>query len=158
MIINRKNTKKVMVGNVQIGNNNNVVIQSMTNTKTSDVDATLKQINELVKNGCELVRVAVLDNDDCLAIKKITSKSPCPIICDIHYNYQFAISAIESGAKKIRINPANIKDESQLHQIVNCAKKHNVAIRIGFNKGSYAKISNSDLIKSVIRYIKKFET
>jgi (E)-4-hydroxy-3-methylbut-2-enyl-diphosphate synthase len=157
MIINRKNTKKVMVGNVQIGNNSHVVIQSMTATKTSDINKTLKEINDLVKNGCDLVRIAVLDKNDCLAIKKIVSKSPCPIIADIHYNHQFAIDAIKFGVAKIRINPANIKDKNQLHEIVECAKKHNVAIRIGLNKGSYNKVSNDSLIKQVVQYVKQFE-
>jgi (E)-4-hydroxy-3-methylbut-2-enyl-diphosphate synthase len=125
-----------MIGHVQIGHDNHVVIQSMTNTKTANVVATLKQINELVKQGCELVRVAILDEQDLNALSKITKKTPCPIIADIHYNYQFAIKAILAGAKKIRINPGNISNKVQLKQIVETAKKHKVAIRIGFNTGS----------------------
>jgi (E)-4-hydroxy-3-methylbut-2-enyl-diphosphate synthase len=157
MITNRKNTHKVMVKNIQIGRTNRVVIQSMTNTKTSNVPKTLKQINELVQLGCQLVRVAVLDNNDCLALKQIVKKSLCPIIADIHYNHQFAIDAINAGVSKIRINPANIPNIKHLQQIVMLAKKHSVAIRLGFNKGSYRKISNDQLINQAIYYIKKLE-
>lgn len=159
MLTVRRNTKRIQIGNIVVGGNNNVVIQSMTNTKTSDVGNTLKQINELIKNGCELVRVAVLDQEDIRALKTIVNQSLCPIIADIHYNYKFAIDAIKSGVSKIRINPININNENYLHAIINCAKQYNVAIRLGFNKGSYTKpISNNNLINQVINYIKKIES
>jgi (E)-4-hydroxy-3-methylbut-2-enyl-diphosphate synthase len=125
-----------MVGHVQIGHSNHVVIQSMTNTKTANIAATLKQINALVKQGCELVRLAILDQQDLNALSTITKKVVCPIIADIHYNYQFAIGAILAGVKKIRINPGNISNKMQLKQIVETAKKYKTAIRIGFNTGS----------------------
>ena len=158
MIITRKNTKKVMVGNIQIGHTNKVVIQSMTNTKTANVSETCRQINELVAQGCEMVRVAVLDAEDCVALKQIVNKLPCPIIADIHYNYRFAIDAIKSGVAKIRINPANIPNLKQLESIVDCAKINNVAIRLGFNKGSYRKINNNALMKQILYYIKTLES
>jgi (E)-4-hydroxy-3-methylbut-2-enyl-diphosphate synthase len=132
----RTQTNKVVVGDVRIGHSNHVVIQSMTNTKTSDVASTLNQIKVLVDLGCALVRVAVLDQDDLNALTTIVKKAPCPIIADIHYNYEFAIKAILAGVKKIRINPGNIANKQQLKRIVDTAKKHKVAIRIGFNTGS----------------------
>lgn len=157
--MHREKTKKVTINNIQIGGNNQVIIQSMTNTKTSNINETLKQINELFLLGCELVRVSLLDKEDCQALEQIIKKAPCPIIADIHYNFKFAINAIKSGVAKIRINPANIKNEQHLQEIVKCAKKHNVAIRLGFNTGSYENgISNENLIKQVIHYIKKFES
>jgi (E)-4-hydroxy-3-methylbut-2-enyl-diphosphate synthase len=158
MLIKRNKSKKIKVGCIQIGNSNNIIIQSMTNTKTSNIDSTLKQIIELKKNGCDLVRVSVLDQEDCNALKIIIKQAPCPIIADIHYNHQFAIDAIKANVAKIRINPANIANEENLHQIVSMAKKYKVAIRIGLNKGSYDKISNNELINQAILYIKKFES
>jgi (E)-4-hydroxy-3-methylbut-2-enyl-diphosphate synthase len=160
-IIIRKNTIKVLVGNVQIGHQNRVVIQSMTNTKTSDISATVNQIKALVKNGAELVRVAVLDNADANALKQIVKLSSCPIIADIHYNNHFAITAIESGVGKIRINPANIKLDS-LKEIVEYAKKHKTAIRIGINQGS--RLNNhgykniKDMVNCALSFIRKFES
>jgi (E)-4-hydroxy-3-methylbut-2-enyl-diphosphate synthase len=152
----RIQTNKVMVGDVQIGHNNRVVIQSMTNTKTSNVVDTLSQIKTLVSLGCELVRVAILDWDDLKALTTIVKKAPCPIIADIHYNYEFAIKAILAGVKKIRINPGNIANREQLKQIVETAKKHKVAIRIGFNTGSWSKVNT--IISEAKKYIKLFES
>lgn len=160
----RENTVAVMVGNIQIGGNNNVVIQSMTNTKTSDVKKTIQQIKELYKNGCQLVRVAVFDLEDSLALKEIVLKSPVPIIADIHFNHEFAITAIKSGVSKIRLNPGNISDEKQLEKIIKLAKKANVAIRIGVNSGSIPidilnryGVSSKSMVTTAKRYISKFE-
>lgn len=140
----REKTKKIFVKNVQIGGNNEVVIQSMTTTKTKDVEKTLIQINELVKEGCQLVRVAVFDDDDIEGLKKLIQLSPCPIIADIHFNPIYAIKAIEAGAAKIRLNPGNIKDEEQLKLIIKLANKNKVPIRVGVNSGSLPL----DLMKS----------
>lgn len=149
MIYLRNKTKKIHVGNVTIGGQNKVVIQSMTNTKTSNVSETLNQINQLVDKGCELVRVAILDEVDLVGLKQICKKAKCPIIADIHFNYLFAIKAIQAGVKKIRINPGNISDEKQLKEIIKVAKKNNVAIRIGINSGSLPK-GIKDTYKNIV--------
>ena len=104
---NRVDTKKIMVGNVQVGGNNHVVIQSMCNTKTKDVEATVNQILELENEGCEIIRVACLDLEDAKAIKQIKEKIHIPIVADIHFDYRIALQAIESGVDKVRINPGN---------------------------------------------------
>lgn len=155
MIYLRNKTKKVHVGNVTIGGQNKVVIQSMTNTKTSNVSDTLSQIQQLVKNGCELVRVAIFDEADLKGLKEICSKAICPIVADIHFNYLFAIKAIECGAKKIRINPGNISDKDQLKQIIKTANKYKVAIRIGINTGSLPK-NVKPTVNNIINYAKQW--
>jgi (E)-4-hydroxy-3-methylbut-2-enyl-diphosphate synthase len=156
----RENTIKVMVAKVQIGHQNKVVIQSMTNTKTANIVATISQIKALVKNGCELVRVAVLDDADANALGKIVHLASCPIIADIHYNYKFAIQAIKSGVAKIRINPSNI-ELKQLKEVVLLAKKYNVTIRIGVNQGSKWNNkpfkSSHQMVQCAVKYINQFE-
>ena len=129
--------KIVYVREIPIGTKH-VVIQSMTNTKTSDVTKTVEQINKLVNVGCEIVRVAVKDQNDAIAISKIKDQVTCPIVADIHFDYQLALAAIENGADKIRINPGNItKDKVEI--IVNKCKEYNIPIRIGVNSGSLSK-------------------
>lgn len=135
----RNSTKKIMVGNVQIGANNHVVIQSMTNTPTKNINQTVTQINELVKNGCEIVRVAVLDVDDARAIKQIKKLTTIPIVADIHFDYHLALLAIDNGADKIRINPGNIGSVERIKAIVDKCTKKNIPIRIGVNSGSVEK-------------------
>ena len=116
--MNRKNTRKVMVGNVQIGGQDKVVIQSMCNTKTKDVEATVNQILDLEKVGCEIIRVACLDMEDAKAIKKIKERIHIPIVADIHFDYKIALEAIESGVDKVRINPGNIGSEEKVKAVV----------------------------------------
>lgn len=161
----REKTRKVFVGNVQIGGNNKVIIQSMTTTKTHDIEATLNQINELVKEGCELVRIAVLDDEDSRAIKQIVDRSPCPIIADIHFNPLYAIDAIKSGVSKIRLNPGNIKDEEQLREIIKLANEKNIPIRVGVNSGSLPTdimkshgVTAEGMLIAVKRYVNLFES
>ena len=137
--MDRLHTRKINVGNVQIGGQNKVVIQSMTNTKTKDVEATVRQILELEKVGCEIIRVAILDMQDANAIKDIKKQIHIPIVSDIHFNPDLAIKAIESGTDKIRLNPGNIEDEEKIKQIVNLCKERNIPIRIGINGGSLNK-------------------
>lgn len=163
-IIVREKTKKIFVKNVQIGGQNKVVIQSMTNTKTHDVSSTLTQIKKLVNEGCELVRVAIFDDRDIVALNEITKNSPCPIIADIHFNPMYAIEAIKSGASKIRLNPGNIKDEFQLKKIINLANENRVPIRVGVNSGSLPidimkeyGITPKSMIIAAQRYVKLFE-
>lgn len=137
--MNRTNTRKIMVGNVQIGGQNKVVIQSMCNTKTKDVKSTVKQILELEKAGCEIIRVACLDMEDAKAIKDIKARIHIPIVADIHFDYKIALQAIESGVDKIRINPGNIGSEEKVKAVVDKCKEKNIPIRIGVNGGSLEK-------------------
>ena len=137
--MNRTETNKIMVGNVQIGGQNKVVIQSMCNTKTKDVQATVKQINELEQAGCEIIRVACLDIEDAKAIKEIKKQINIPIVADIHFDYKIAIEAIEAGIDKVRINPGNIGNEEKIKLVVDKCKEKNIPIRIGVNAGSLEK-------------------
>lgn len=135
----RKDTRPIMVGNVQVGGNNEVMIQSMTNTKTHDIDATVKQITALQNSGAQIVRVACLTIEDAQCIKEIKAQCNIPIVADIHFNYKIALAAIEAGVDKIRINPGNIGDNQAVLEVVEACKKHNVPIRIGVNAGSLEK-------------------
>lgn len=133
------NTRKVKVGNLTIGGSENVIIQSMTNTDTRDVDATVNQILELEREGCELVRVTVIDEEAAKAIKKIKKRIHIPIVADIHFDYRVALFAIENGVDKLRINPGNIGSEDKIKQVAEKAKEKNIPIRIGVNGGSLEK-------------------
>ena len=137
--MNRLNTRKVMVGNVQIGGENRVSIQSMCNTKTKDVDATVKQIIDLENAGCEIIRVACLDLEDAKAIKQIKEKIHIPIVADIHFDYKIALEAINSGVDKVRINPGNIGSKEKVKAVVDECKNKKIPIRIGVNAGSLEK-------------------
>ena len=159
--MNRTNTKKIKVGNITIGGSNNLIIQSMTTTKTSDITNTIKQILELEKYGVEIIRVSILDEDDANSITKIKQSIHIPLIADIHFNSSLAIKAIESGADKIRINPGNFPI-NDLIDVINKAKEYNIPIRIGVNSGSidpkYAKLDSViAMVNSIDEYIKIFE-
>ncbi len=138
-ITNRKDTRAVMVGDIQIGGNNEIILQSMTTTKTRDVESTVKQINELVAAGCQIVRVAVPTMEDAKAIGEIKKQVTCPLVADIHFNYRFALEAIAQGIDKIRINPGNIGSDERVKAVVEACKENNVPIRIGVNAGSLEK-------------------
>lgn len=135
----RINTRKIMVGNVQIGGKDEVIIQSMTNTKTKDINNTVKQILDLENAGCQIIRVACLDIEDAKSIKQIKQQIHIPIVADIHFDYRIALQAIESGVDKIRINPGNIGDEERVKKVVDACKEHKIPIRIGVNGGSLEK-------------------
>ncbi|MBE5748721.1 MAG: flavodoxin-dependent (E)-4-hydroxy-3-methylbut-2-enyl-diphosphate synthase, partial [Clostridiales bacterium] len=157
-------TKQIKIGSVMIGGGNKIAVQSMTNTKTSDIVATVNQIEKLQKAGCDIIRVAVADKNDAIAIKEIKKQIKIPLVADIHFDYKLAIIAIENGADKIRINPGNIDSDEHLVQVIECAKLHNVAIRVGVNGGSLNQDSfelygNSSLslADSALRYIDFFE-
>ena len=135
----RTDTRKIMVGNVQIGGQNKVSIQSMCNTKTKDVEATVKQILDLENAGCEIIRVACLDLEDAKAIKAIKEKIHIPIVADIHFDYKIALEAIKAGVDKVRINPGNIGSEDKVRAVVEACKEKNIPIRIGVNAGSLEK-------------------
>ena len=137
--MNRLNTRQIKVGNVLIGGQDKVVIQSMTNTKTKDVKATVEQIRRLEDVGCEIIRVAILDLEDAKAVKQIREQISIPLVCDIHFNPDFAIEAIRSGADKIRLNPGNIENEDKIKEIVTLCKERSIPIRIGINAGSLNK-------------------
>jgi (E)-4-hydroxy-3-methylbut-2-enyl-diphosphate synthase len=136
---NRLNTRPFMVRDIQIGGQNKVVIQSMCNTKTKDVEATVKQIKELENVGCEIIRVACLDIEDAKAIKEIKKHIHIPIVADIHFDYKIALEAVASGVDKIRINPGNIGDEEKTRAVVEACKVNKIPIRIGVNGGSLEK-------------------
>lgn len=135
----RTETRPVMIKDLQCGGQNKVWIQSMTNTKTKDVDATVKQIKALQSNGCEIIRLAVLDEEDANAIKEIVKETNVPLVADIHFNYRLALIAIENGIHKIRLNPGNIKNPEHITKVVEACKAKHIPIRIGINGGSLEK-------------------
>ena len=135
----RIDTRKIMIKDVQVGNQDRVVIQSMTNTSTKNVKTTVEQILELEDVGCEVIRVACMDMEDAIAIKKIKDSIHIPIVADIHFDYRIALQAIESGVDKIRINPGNIGSEDKVKKVVEACKGNSVPIRIGVNAGSLEK-------------------
>ena len=138
-MIKRIDTRKIMVGDVQIGGKDEVIIQSMTNTKTKDVNSTVKQILDLENAGCQIIRVACLDIEDAKAIKQIKQQIHIPIVADIQFDYRIALQAVESGVDKIRINPGNIGNEERIKKVVDACKEHKIPIRIGVNGGSLEK-------------------
>ena len=161
----RENTRKIKVGNVQIGGQNKVIIQSMCNTKTKDIKSTVEQIIELEKAGCEIIRVACLDIEDAKAIKEIKKQIHIPIVADIHFDYKIALQAIEAGVDKIRINPGNIGDEEKVKKVVEGCREHNIPIRIGVNAGSlekdllekYGKPTAETMVESAKRHVEILE-
>jgi len=162
-MIVRRHTKQIRVGDVAIGANAPIAIQSMAKTDTRDVSKTVKQIKELEKAGCEIVRIAVLDSEAANAIKKIKAKINIPLVADIHFQYNLAITAINSGADKIRLNPGNIKRKEDIAQVVKLAKKKRIPIRIGVNSGSLPitnydlRIASKAMVKAALDYLKLFE-
>ncbi len=132
-------TTEVKIGNRVIGGGNPILIQSMTNTKTQDVEATVAQILQLEKAGCDIIRCAVPDMDAAKALGKIKEQIHIPLVADIHFDYRLAIAAIENGADKIRINPGNIGNEERIKAVVDAAKAKNIPIRVGVNSGSLEK-------------------
>ena len=135
----RKQTNIVKVGNTFIGGDNKITIQSMTNTKTKDVASTLKQIKELKENGCDIIRLAVLDEQDAFALYDICAKANANLVADIHFDYKLALIAIDAGINKLRINPGNIGSIEGIKLIVSKCKEKNIPIRIGVNSGSINK-------------------
>ncbi len=163
--INRKKTKVINVGNVKIGGDNPIAVQSMTNTLTTDIKGTIKQINDICEEGADLVRVSCPDKDSTFALKEITKHAQVPIIADIHFHYKRAIEAAENGAKCLRINPGNIGDKLKIHEVLSAAKNNNCSIRIGVNAGSlekdilekYKEPCPEALVDSALRNIKILE-
>ena len=135
----RDNTKVIKIGNRVIGGGNPILIQSMTNTRTEDVEATVDQILKLEKAGCDIVRSTVPTEEAAKAIKEIKKRIHIPLVADIHFDYRMAIMAIENGADKIRINPGNIGNRERIKAVADCAMEYNVPIRVGVNSGSLEK-------------------
>ncbi|RBP59952.1 4-hydroxy-3-methylbut-2-en-1-yl diphosphate synthase [Alkalibaculum bacchi] len=164
-MITRKKTREVRVGEITIGGNNPIAIQSMTKTDTRDVKATVNQIKELEDAGCDIVRVAVVNEEAAKAIKEIKKSISIPLVADIHFDHHLALTALESGVDKLRINPGNIGDESKVKEIVQKAKKRSVPIRIGVNSGSlerdlyekYNGVTPAGLVESASRHIEILE-
>jgi len=143
MILRRK-TRKIEVGSVPVGGGSPIAVQSMTNTDTRDVAATVAQIHKLEQAGCELIRVAVLDLEAAAALTRIREAISIPLIADIHFDHRLAVAAMEHGAQAIRINPGNLGGPAKLARVVDAAKAHRVPIRVGVNSGSIEK----DLLKT----------
>lgn len=135
----RRKTREILVGNVKIGGDAPVVVQSMCNTDTRDVEKTLAQIERMKAAGCKIVRVAVVDRDAAFAIEKISERAGIPVVADIHFDYRLAIEAAAAGAAKIRINPGNIGDDGRVREVVNACRAKGLPIRIGVNGGSLEK-------------------
>ena len=135
----RDNTKVIKIGDRVIGGGNPILIQSMTNTRTEDVKATVAQIHELEKAGCDIIRCTVPTQEAAEAVKEIKKQISIPLVADIHFDYKMAIAAMENGADKIRINPGNIGSKDRIAAVVSCAKERNIPIRVGVNSGSLEK-------------------
>ncbi len=143
IMILRHQTREIRIGNVSVGGNSPIAVQSMTNTDTRDVEATVAQIHALEKAGCEIIRVAVLDIEAAAALSRIREAIAIPLIADIHFDHRLAVAAMENGAQAIRINPGNLGGPAKLARVVDAAKIHQVPIRVGVNSGSIEK----DLLK-----------
>lgn len=161
----RDNTKEIRIGNKVIGGGNPIMIQSMTNTKTEDVEATVAQIKELQKAGCDIIRCAVPTEEAAYALAKIKEQVDIPIVADIHFDYKLAILAMENGADKIRINPGNIGSIEKVKAVVDVAKERNIPIRVGVNSGSleksilekYGKVTAEGIVESALDKVKIIE-
>lgn len=165
-MIHREKTKEIKIGDLKIGAGNPITVQSMTKTNTSDIDATVKQIHELEKAGCQIVRSAVPDKESAQALKEIKNQINIPLVADIHFNHNYALMAAEAGVDKLRINPGNIGDKEKIKAVVDAAKAHKIPIRIGVNSGSLEKkirnryhghVTAEGLVKSALNNIKILE-
>ena len=163
-MIKRRISKEITIGDVKIGNGNPVSVQSMCNTDTRDIEATCRQIKELEAKGCEIVRLAVLNNEAADAIKEIVKKSTVPLVADIHFDYKLAIKCINNGIDALRLNPGNIGKRENVEAVVKLAKQQQIPIRIGVNAGSLEKdLQNENIplsekmVKSALGHIKILE-
>ncbi|MDD5382784.1 MAG: flavodoxin-dependent (E)-4-hydroxy-3-methylbut-2-enyl-diphosphate synthase [Candidatus Margulisbacteria bacterium] len=162
----RNNTRKIKIGKIEIGGGNPIAVQSMTKTNTADIDATVRQIHDLEKAGCQIVRCAVPDKEAAEALKEIKKQTNIPLVADIHFNHHYALIAAEAGVDKLRINPGNIGDHDKIKAIVDAAKAHGIPIRVGVNSGSLEKeirkkyqghVTAEGLVKSALNNIKILE-
>ena len=167
MRIKRRKCREIKIGNVTIGGNHPIVVQSMVKTATSDLSATLRQIRQLQNLGCQLVRLAIKNDKDAIALRQIKRKIKIPLIADIHFDKNLAIKAIESGVDKIRLNPGNIYKKNEIKEIVKAAKQARIPIRVGVNSGSAVPSLHSTagkqrnpaklMVKCALNYIKLLE-
>ena len=161
----RHKTRTVRIGDVAIGGENPIRIQSMCNTKTENVEATVTQIRALAAAGCEIIRVAVPNEAAALALKDIRRQIKLPLVADIHFDYRLALAAMENGADKIRINPGNIGEDWKLREVVNAAKERNIPIRVGVNSGSlekeilkkYGGVTAEGIVESALEKVGRIE-
>ena len=161
----RDNTREIHIGNRVIGHGNPILIQSMTNTRTEDVKATVEQIRRLEAAGCEIIRSTVPTLEAAKAIKEIKKEISIPIVADIHFDYKMAVAAIENGADKVRINPGNIGSDDKLREVVKAARERNIPIRVGVNSGSmekhliekYGGVKAEGLVESALNNVKRIE-
>ena len=164
-MIKRRKTKTVCVGPIKLGHRHPIAVQTMTKVFTTDVAACLRQIRKLEKAGCQLVRIAVPTKADTQAFAKIVAKSPMPVVADVHFSAARAIEAIEAGAAKIRLNPGNVKDKKDIRRIIDCAKAHKIAIRVGINEASIRDLKSDVapakrtglMLKEMRSYVRLFE-
>ncbi len=164
-MIKRKKTRQISIGNIKIGGNAPISVQSMTNTKTTDTISTVKQIKALQDAGCDIVRVAVPDMKAAENISNIKNQVDIPLIADIHFDYRLALKAIEQGIDALRINPGNIGSKERVKAVVSAAKQKNIPIRIGVNAGSldknllakYGKVTAEALVESAMQHVKILE-
>ncbi len=163
MTLPRHKTKTIKIGNINIGGNHPVAIQSMAKYKTSDIKKVVQQINELERCGCEIVRLAIKDSEDALALKSIKRQVHLPLVADIHFNWNLALEAIENGADKIRLNPGNIYKKAEIEEIVSALKLAKIPLRIGLNSGSVKSPNSKNmrmadkLVLGALNYIKIIE-
>lgn len=161
----RRKTKKIMVGNVAVGGDSNITVQSMTNTDTKDIKSTVAQIKRLEDAGCHIVRSAITDLEDAKAIMEIKKNIKIPFVADIQFDYKLAIAAVENGADCLRINPGNIGSENKVKEVVNACKERNIPIRIGVNSGSIKKeflekyngVNENSLVYSTLEQVRSLE-
>lgn len=160
---NRRQTRPVKVGNLTLGGNHPIRVQSMTSVPTRDVERCLDQIRRLIDAGCEIVRVAVPTKDDTAALPQILKYTEVPVVADVHFHFRRALEAIEAGVHKIRLNPGNIEDRQQVAEVIDACKSNNVAIRVGVNEGSirpkgYREGNREELIQLIIAKISEYMT
>ena len=161
----REHTKVIRIGDRVIGGGNPILIQSMTNTRTEDIQATIGQIKRLTQAGCDIIRCTVPSQEAALAFKEIKKEISIPLVADIHFDYRLAIAAMENGADKIRINPGNIGSEEKLRAVVEVAKERQIPIRVGVNSGSlereiiekYGRVTAQGLVDSALDKVKRIE-
>lgn len=163
-MINRRKSKELFIGNVKIGGDSPISVQSMCNTDTRDIEMTSKQISELAERGCEIVRLAVLNKDAAAAIKDLVKISPVPLVADIHFDYRLAIDCLNNGIHALRLNPGNIGKRENVEKVVKIAKSSQIPIRIGVNAGSLEKeLLDEDIplsekmVKSAMKHIQILE-
>ncbi|MCY6485539.1 flavodoxin-dependent (E)-4-hydroxy-3-methylbut-2-enyl-diphosphate synthase [Clostridium aestuarii] len=164
--MNRKITKKIKLGNIYVGGDSNITVQSMTNTDTRDVDATVNQILDLEKAGCDIIRCAVPNIASAEALKNIIRQIHIPLVADVHFDYKLALKSIESGVDALRINPGNIGNLDRIKMVVEAAKNRSIPIRIGVNSGSlekdilekYTKVCPEALVESALKHVRILES